>query len=306
MQDFPISISEANFYITNVCNLTCNNCITFSNLDFKGHYYWETYKDKISLWPKFIKPRKITIIGGEPFSNPDILNWVCGVRSLWPTHDNFTVATNGTFFRKKKYLEIAKEIVKLKIRLEVSVHSPKDYQNIKDNLLSLLKEMEIPYRVTWQETDLSDRKDDLPKGMTLEDLKGKDDETKFIHLNQGYTLFTLSRKYLFQSNAIKFIDKKNISMYQSNSEESHKKCCYKDFHYIYKGDLYKCHVPAVGQDFTSQFNVDDRSLSLIKNYRPCNPTDSADEIRNFLLKIENSIESCSVCPSKLNIQPALS
>jgi organic radical activating enzyme len=305
MLEFPIAISEANFYITNFCNLSCDNCITFSNLNFKGHYKWDDYEQKNKRWPEYISPRKVTLIGGEPFSNPDILNWVHGIKSLWPTHDNMSVTTNGTFFNKKKYREIAKEIIKQKIRLEVSVHSPNDYQSIRDNLISILEELEIPYRHTWKETDLSDRVNDLPNGITLENLKGQDDETKFVHAIDGHALFTLARKYWFQSNAIKFVDNQNISMYQSDSDVSHEKCCYKDFHYIYKGDLYKCHVPAVSQDFINQFNVDQRSVDLIKKYQPCDPTGNTQEIKSFLNRIEKSIEHCSLCPSKLNLQLAL-
>jgi organic radical activating enzyme len=305
MLEFPIEIAEANFYITNICNLTCNNCITFNNLNFKGHYNWKDYESKNLLWPSYIHPKKVTLIGGEPFSNPDILNWVTGIRQLWPAHDNMSVTTNGTFFNKKKYQEIAKTIISLKIRLEVSVHSPQQYQDTYNYLTAMLAEMNIPYRYTWKETDLNDRIYDLPAGVTIDDLKGQDDETKFIHATKGYTLFTLAKKYIFQSNAIKFIDKKQIVMYQSDPNIAHEMCCYKDFHYVYKGDLYKCHVPAVSRDFSNQYILEENSLDLINRYKPCDPTDDPDQINNFLSNIENSIDQCSLCPTKLNIKPAL-
>lgn len=301
----PIAISEANFYITNFCNLSCDNCITFSNLNFIGHYEWSDYESKNKLWPIYITPRKVTLIGGEPFTNPDILNWVYGIRSLWPDHDNMSVTTNGTFFNKKRYREIAKHIIKSKIRLEVSVHSAKDYDRILNDLLSILKEVGIEYRCIDITVDMNDREYDLAEGMTQEDLEKSNDEKKFVHKYEGHTLFTISKKYIFQSNTITFIDKKNIKMNQNDPITSHSKCCLIDFHFIYKGDLYKCHVPSVGQDFMNQFVLEERSAELIKKYKPCDPTDDPGNIMNFLKNILNPIEQCSLCPSRLNLHIAL-
>ena len=52
------------FYITNVCNLTCDKCRSFNNYDFKGHYEFD--REKMLQWSKRLTIDVIAILGGEP------------------------------------------------------------------------------------------------------------------------------------------------------------------------------------------------------------------------------------------------
>jgi len=302
---FPYPVKEANFYITNICNLSCRNCITFSNLDVKKDYKWCDYKDKNTKWASLIIPEKVCIIGGEPFLNSDILNWVSGIHSLWPEHKNMSIATNGTLFKKNHYKDLAKKVLEKRIRLEVSVHHPDEYENILNSLLDILSDLSIPYIKEYTSVDVNDREYILASGITSIDMEESEDETKYIHAIDGYTLFTLSRKYIFQNNAVATIKTNNIQLHNTDPIKTHKDCCYKDFHYIFRGDLYKCHIPSVGRDLANDYIIDKRSLDLINNYIPCNPFNQKELILDFLSKIENPIPQCSVCSTGRKLDWAL-
>ena len=65
-------LPRVEFYITNVCNLNCDNCNRFNNFAFSGHYRWADYESSFKEWSKIIDFPEIAIIGGEPFANPDL------------------------------------------------------------------------------------------------------------------------------------------------------------------------------------------------------------------------------------------
>ena len=77
---FPV----VEFYITNVCNLTCRGCNRFNNYNFKGHQLWADHANAYEAWAKRLDLPRIVIIGGEPTLNPDLELWASNLRRLWP------------------------------------------------------------------------------------------------------------------------------------------------------------------------------------------------------------------------------
>jgi organic radical activating enzyme len=93
-----ISLPVVEFYITNVCNLTCRGCNRFNNYSFKGHQYWDDFSAEYKNWSQRVDIKNITIIGGEPTLNPDLESWAQNLRSLWP-NSNIMVQSNGTYIQ---------------------------------------------------------------------------------------------------------------------------------------------------------------------------------------------------------------
>ena len=114
-------IDYAEFYITNVCNLNCDNCNRFNNFHFKGHFKWKDNEKAYKAWAKKVDINRINIIGGEPMLNPDLLNWVKGLNKLWP-RSPINIITNGTrllHWKKKGLINCIS-----KLSLEINNHSP--------------------------------------------------------------------------------------------------------------------------------------------------------------------------------------
>lgn len=303
---FPVDVEEAIFYITNVCNLTCNHCVTYSNLNFKGSYYWKDSSDKNHLWPALINPKKVSIYGGEPFLNPDLKNWVDGVCSLWPNHNNMVIATNGTLLSKNHYYDLARYIVSKNMRLEVSVHAPQDYDEIKNTLESILNDSKISYTKNFIDSNFNGRGYILDEELAGQELSSYDDTVEYHREHDYFTIATLHKKYIFQPNAIKFIDKKKIVLHDHpDPKEIHEQCCAKDCHVILHGDLYKCGHVAVGQDLIKQFELPVDQAESIRSYVPCDPTKDKKEIYDFLINARSFIKQCSQCTYQNKLTKAL-
>ena len=91
-----ITIDKLEFYITNVCNLTCSGCNRYNNYKFAGWENWEDYEKIFERWAEKIDIIKPVILGGEPLLNPTINKWVEGISRIWPNHYSPQIQSNGT------------------------------------------------------------------------------------------------------------------------------------------------------------------------------------------------------------------
>lgn len=123
---FPV----VEFYITNVCNLSCRGCNRFNDLNFKGHQRWADHADAYEAWSKRLDLPRITIIGGEPTLNPDLELWVSNLRRLWPD-SVIMIQTNGTY-RRPEHLTFWN---KYRVGFGISLHDPLTANTIRENWL---------------------------------------------------------------------------------------------------------------------------------------------------------------------------
>ena len=120
---FPV----VEFYITNVCNLTCRGCNRFNNYNFKGHQRWADHAEAYEAWSKRLDLPRICIIGGEPTLNPDLESWVMNIRRLWPDAIDIFVQTNGTY-QRPEHLTFRK---KYDVGFALSLHDPSTAEELK-------------------------------------------------------------------------------------------------------------------------------------------------------------------------------
>ena len=84
------------FYITNVCNLTCDGCNRYNNYKFSGFWPWEEAEPVLRAWAEKIDVKHPVILGGEPLLHPDIVKWITGLREIFPNYSGVQVQSNGT------------------------------------------------------------------------------------------------------------------------------------------------------------------------------------------------------------------
>jgi hypothetical protein len=120
---FPV----VEFYITNVCNLSCRGCNRFNDLNFKGHQLWDDLAEEYEKWSKRLILPRITILGGEPTLNPDLEKWVSNLRRLWPD-SVIMVQTNGTY-QRPNHLDFWKNY---NVAFGVSLHDPATAEELKE------------------------------------------------------------------------------------------------------------------------------------------------------------------------------
>jgi hypothetical protein len=274
-------VEETDFYITNVCNLTCETCITYNDRKFKGYSKWEDYRQMYEDWAKILDVNMMVIIGGEPYSHPELLTWAQGIRRLWPDVESFAVCTNGTYFHLDENKKISRDLVDLGLWIDVSVHDPSHFSDVKfhlEDILSAYDYTTVPIKTTT-----------LGRSFLDDGIEYQLDGRKIAELNQRWTLHTSSTK--MEKDGM-------IYMHTSDPQTAHDNCSAYRCHYFNKGKLYKCHVVAVGEDLTKQFNIDAASKEMLLDYRACTPYDDPEFIEQFTGTLLNVIPQCTLCPEK--------
>lgn len=130
---FPV----VEFYITNVCNLSCRGCNRFNDLNFKGHQRWADHVDAYEAWSKRLDLPRIVIIGGEPTLNPDLELWAMNLRRLWPD-SVIMIQTNGTY-QRPEHLTFWD---KYRVGFGLSLHDPAIAEELKTKWRNYAGEIE--------------------------------------------------------------------------------------------------------------------------------------------------------------------
>jgi sulfatase maturation enzyme AslB (radical SAM superfamily) len=108
--------------ITQVCNLSCQGCTNYSDLKHSGYVSWEQGRTWLEPWTELLDIPDFGIMGGEPLINPEVVQWIVGVRELLPnTQIRFT--TNGLLLHKcpdllKVLQDIGNCVFKISVHLE--------------------------------------------------------------------------------------------------------------------------------------------------------------------------------------------
>lgn len=263
------------FYITNVCNLTCETCITYNDLRFKGHFKFSDYQDKCQRWGEILQPPKICILGGEPYANPDLLNWVIGLRQCWPDLEDFCVCTNGTYLHE---VELSRAIIDQRLWLDISLHDPAHYDRAKSQVEEILS--------------VYDYSKDITIGTNMTNATYQE-ENYYV---DGRLAVKLSQVYEFGTHSTKMIHNGIIHMHKSDPKIAHENCKARLCHYIVRGDLYKCFLTGVHRDLVHQFNIDQESKDLLNETKSCNPFDPEEKISSFIGALEEPVPQCKLCP----------
>jgi len=321
-------IDLVEFYITNVCNLNCENCNRFNNFNFSGHYKPEDYFDDYKWWASKINPKRIGILGGEPLLNPHICEWIDMIRDLWPNSE-IILTTNGTQINKVENLY---NILKSnKIVLDVSLHNKNTSSDIINSVYDLLKAPSVEtfhqerwHSESWQSAYNDIKDESWPNCDKIEDFKNLPEKIK----NECENVFGFSDKIFREQNFTRnlvdcngveaiinwcnhfhetplILDSNNqISLRNNNPEKSVEICDMKYCHAFVDGKLYKCGISRILPDFINQFqvNVSKYDLEILKNYTPADSSFTDEELEIFIdnLKSGCSIEMCKFCPEQYN------
>jgi organic radical activating enzyme len=93
------SLEFLEIMLTSACNLSCRGCTTFSDLKHQGYIPWTQGKSWLEAWIPRLDLQAVGIIGGEPLMNPDIQEYIQGIRDLLP-NAQIRMVTNGLLLEK--------------------------------------------------------------------------------------------------------------------------------------------------------------------------------------------------------------
>jgi len=117
--------------ITQVCNLSCQGCTNYSDLKHSGFIPWEQGQEQITNWLSIIDIPDFGIMGGEPLINPQVRQWIRGVRELMP-NSQIRFTTNGLLLEKNiDIVDLLCDVGNSVFKITVHLHDAKLEQLIE-------------------------------------------------------------------------------------------------------------------------------------------------------------------------------
>ena len=89
--------------VIRTCNLSCQGCTTFSDLKYSGYTTWDQGKDWLEPWTKRLEIQAVGVMGGEPLINPQIADWLIGLRQILPMAQ-IRFVTNGLLLERNWHI----------------------------------------------------------------------------------------------------------------------------------------------------------------------------------------------------------
>jgi organic radical activating enzyme len=272
-------IKYGEFYITNVCNLTCAGCNRFNNFNFRGYQKWKDYKHIYKEWANEIKFQHMAILGGEPLLNPDFMDWAEGIRSFWPGAV-MRIVSNGFQIPKIKNFYKFLHTNKFNTLLLIGIHNKKHKKQIF-NIVDDFLEKPLQY--------IFNNDNKYQQFVEVIDKNG-------VKIKIEYNW------WFHQGSIIRDPITNTLSVHDSDPIKSHANCSMKECHTFIRGKLYKCALAALFPEFHTQykFTLTDKDLNIMQSYRPLSVTDSAITKTKFLNELSNPIPQCKFCPEVYN------
>lgn len=281
-------INYAEFYITNVCNLTCTNCNRFNNYDFKGWEKWSDYQSQYEEWARYVHIQRLTILGGEPLLNPSIIDWIQGLNRIFKK--NVQVLTNGTRLNsvpglyEQMLTHNDPETPWTQNWIGVSLHNENDRARCFEEIRKFLRGNVRYFH--------KDDPDNINNANTLGATHAFRDENNVVVCVWEYDDF--------YNAAIQQNTKGRFVVHNNDPEQAHSKCgfaMYKCYHYI-QGKLFKCGPSALFPIFDKQhiLDISDDDRALMNSYQPLSVDEFETRGEEFLNQIDRVIPQCKFCP----------
>lgn len=233
-----------------------------------GYVPWDQAKIWLDAWTSRISITTIGLIGGEPLLNPELSQWIYGIRNNYPNIEIMLV-TNAQLFMKNLWLLDAIENLG-RFHLKFSVHQPSaDY---------LKKAIEsVHSRFFWDEVKTSD---------VAEHYYNTNNNVKFQIMRDNRFLKTYAGNY------------SNMKPYNNDPTEAFKICTQKQCPLLEQGKLYKCSTAGVLhrvlEDHNHLTSTDWQAFLNTGIDADC----SDDELRAFTENYSKPNTICRMCPTE--------
>lgn len=249
---------------TQACNLSCSGCTNYSDVTHKGWIPWSQASGEIKSWLARINIQDFGIFGGEPLLNPEIRQWMQGVRSLIP-HAQIRFTTNGLLLdRNLDIVDLAAEIGNIVFKIGVHVSDSKLENTIEY----------IMQRFPW-------------RPVTEHGINRFETGDRFR--------FQVSRPDVFwRTFQGPYAD---MRPHDNDPVEAFKVCCQQTCPLLYQGRIYKCSTAGLLRDILTKFNNPNPELwqSFLSN--GIAPDCSDRELDKFLINFGRPHALCRQCPS---------
>ena len=276
-----VLIDRLEFYITNVCNLTCSGCNRYNDYKFSGWQSWAEAEPILTKWAEKIEIQHPVILGGEPLLNPDIIQWIKGLRRLWVRYNGLQIQSNGT---RLDLVPGLYDVIDVNNWIGISLHSMEHKERLFNRIRNFLKHPII-------ETENPNH----PVGSRWQ----------FVDTNGKYLHVWVNDNFV-QSNIIERADGTR-TLYQSDPDLAHENCTFRRFknYHMIRGKIYKCGPVALMPEFDAQYSLDisAQDREIMQAYRGLSIDEFDTRGQEFLNTIDQVIPQCKFCPESYDYKP---
>ena len=251
--------------ITQVCNLACAGCTNYSDLSHKGYVTWKDGKEQLEKWLEIVDIPDFGIMGGEPLINPQVDEWLIGVRDLMP-NAQIRFTTNGLLMHK--HTDIIKLMHELgNVVFKITVHTPDD-EILKSTIDDIFN--------NFQWTEVTEY--GIKRWKTSNNLRLQINyPTQFLKTFKG--------------------NYNNMLPFDSIPSESFNDCIQQTCPLLYNGKIYKCSTAGLLKD-TLDFNNIKNELWIKHIDNGISTTDDINHIKRFVENFGKPNALCRQCPTK--------
>jgi len=274
------TLSVLNVKIINGCNLSCSGCSHLSQYaSADSRINLDTLLEDLKEFNKKIDiSHHISLLGGEPFLEPNWSEFLTEVEKLFLPKCQVRFYTNGLLIHKNidKIIMHMKRGTKFRCSLHELPHTPKGKLIIKNT--KLLKE------------------EALKQGLSISDIS----EEKDLWDISKHIAYSIDYLDLWKNSMIE----KNGKVYPHNSndiEGSYRKGCICENPQLYKGRLYKCAQTAYIKDILKTTNQLDSEEW--KPYLKYDGLSLQEDLKEFCTTQYEPSWFCTQCPNFSNAKP---
>jgi organic radical activating enzyme len=261
MSKFQLPFVE--MQVTQVCNLSCLGCSNYADLKHTGYLRWDEGRREIESWLDRMDIGDFGIMGGEPLINPELKQWITGLRKLLPG-STIRFSTNGELLDKHlDVLETAHEVGNFVFKITAHQHSER-VEAVIEKIFNMYK---------WEPVF----------------------EFGIYRFRTGNNLrFQVNRPQTF----LKYYknDYANMMPYNSDPKESFDICMQQRCPLMFEGRMYKCSTLGGLNQTLDRFKITDPAWDPYRNYS-ISPGSSARDIEAFLKNYGKPHQVCSMCPT---------
>ena len=259
-------LPELSVYISHTCDLACDHCFTYNNLDWGGHFLFSEQKEKLQGIEKLSEFKEVFLLGGEPTTHPELNLWIEWVETSWPSSMKWIV-TNGrnlNLFDSKNPTWLDRGW-----QLEISAHSPEDLNMI----FSWLDSKSIVYEKFYDD-------------------RHSDAQWHYRLTYQGKGVGELSESWMFYKSSTVLESGKWISWNSlQDKEEQHKLCPSKYCLHLLNGRFYRCPQQALLPQISKTFQIDSLYKTIAEQDLGCDPS----EFSQWIETRNQAQDQCRLC-----------
>lgn len=258
--------------VTQTCNLSCTGCTNYSDLAHRGYLTWNEGKEQLEPWLLRVDIPDFGILGGEPLMNPDIRNWIIGLRELMP-NSQIRFTTNGLLLERNfDIVDLLADIGNCVFKIAVHEQN-QNLENVIERVFNHFSwEPVVEYGVSRYRTK---------------------NNMRFHVRRPEYFYKTFQGSY------------KDMSPHNNNPIDAFNICCQQTCPLIYNGKIYKCSTSGLLKDTLNRFNNPniEQWQSYLLNGISHDCPDS--ELSNFLDNFGKPHSICQMCPTKQDTESVL-